>query len=99
MKNKIITTGAVGIIDIVSALMKLKKPAGQYRKTADDIINAGKGIAKTVVIAFDATNDYKITPEEELAIAERLADNRRELDQAIGGMIDVLKAHALERTK
>ena len=39
MKNKIITTGAVGIIDIVSALMKLKNPAGQYRQTADDIIN------------------------------------------------------------
>jgi hypothetical protein len=77
----------------------LKKDVGRYSPTIINVIDASHDVGMTVLTSVEVLKDKKITPEEELELAERLTNNKRSLDNALTSLIKDLKEHALHQTE
>jgi hypothetical protein len=89
INRTLLMQGAIAGIEVAAYLFKWNKHT--------DVVTAGKDVARTLVVSFDAFKDKSLTPEEELDIADRLAANKRSLDKALTTVIKDLKEHALQR--
>jgi len=77
----------------------IKKDVAKYSPTIVGVIDAGHDVGITVLTSVAVLKDKKITPEEELELAERLTNNKRSLDKALTSLIKDLKDHALHQTE
>ena len=99
ISSTLLSQGILAGIEVVSHLFKWERyPYSKHKETGAQVIKAGKDTAKTLVLAFEAFKDKKITPEEALLLSDRVAITKRNLDTALTELIKDLREYALERT-
>jgi len=97
MLTKILILKLRIVLEVLSFLVRMNLKS--YQETIINVLNAGIDTGMTCLSTIKAFKDLKLTPEEELDLAEKLTNNKRSLDKALTSLIKDLKDHALEKTK